>query len=78
MQGHRLEISSRYEPIEIVGVGAYGLVVSAIDTTTGGKVAIKKVDGLFEDLVDAKRILREIRLMRCLDHENVGNFQETS
>lgn len=74
IKGQHFEISSRYEPIQVVGVGAYGVVVSATDKTTGESVAIKKVDGIFDDLVDAKRILREIRLMRILNHENVGTL----
>jgi serine/threonine protein kinase len=35
------------------------------------KVAIKKVPNAFDDLVDAKRILREIKLLRYFDHENI-------
>jgi mitogen-activated protein kinase 1/3 len=34
-------------------------------------VAIKKIPGAFEDLIDAKRIVREIRLLRHFNHENV-------
>jgi mitogen-activated protein kinase 1/3 len=34
-------------------------------------VAIKKIPGAFEDLIDAKRIVREIRLLRHFSHENV-------
>jgi serine/threonine protein kinase len=40
--------------------GSYGFVVSAIDAVTGNKVAIKKVKETFADVVDAKRILREL------------------
>ena len=40
--------------------GSYGFVVSAIDTITNRKVAIKKVKDCFTDVVDAKRILREL------------------
>jgi len=35
------------------------------------KVAIKKVGKAFDDLVDAKRILREIRLLSYFDHDNI-------
>jgi hypothetical protein len=38
-------------------------------------VAIKKISDVFgkeADVVDAKRILREIRLMRHFHHENVS------
>jgi mitogen-activated protein kinase 1/3 len=39
---------------------------------SGQKVAIKKITDTFSDLVDAKRILREIKLLRHFDgHENV-------
>jgi serine/threonine protein kinase len=39
---------------------------------TNEKVAIKKIPRAFDDVVDAKRILREIKLLRHFDHENVG------
>lgn len=34
------------------------------------KVAIKKLHKI-EDLVDAKRVLREIRILRSMQHENI-------
>ena len=49
----------------------YCLFRSALDKETGNKVAIKKVTRAFEDPVDAKRILREIKLMKQFTHENV-------
>ena len=39
--------------------------------TNGQKVAIKRINNLFEDLIDCKRILREISLLMMLDHPNV-------
>jgi serine/threonine protein kinase len=45
---------------------------SALDKSTGNKIAIKKVSRAFDDPVDAKRILREIKLMKKFSHENVG------
>ena len=45
-----------------MGQGAYGIVVSANDLITNKKVAIKKVHNAFADLIDAKRIIREIKL----------------
>ncbi|CAE7888988.1 erkA, partial [Symbiodinium sp. KB8] len=65
------EVSTRYQIRKPIGHGAYGVVVSALDTQTGKKVAIKKIPNCFGDITDAKRILREIRLMRHFDHENV-------
>ncbi|KAF1321106.1 Cmgc/mapk protein kinase, partial [Globisporangium splendens] len=41
----------------------------------GRKVAIKKITDVFDDLTDAKRILREMKLLRHLGvHENVINI----
>ena len=36
---------------------------SALDHSIKAKVAIKKVPKAFEDLIDAKRIVREIKLL---------------
>jgi mitogen-activated protein kinase 1/3 len=35
------------------------------------KVAIKKIPKAFDDLVDAKRIVREIKLLGFFDHDNI-------
>ena len=42
-----------------------------MDSETNKEVAIKKVPRAFDDTVDAKRILREIKLMKKFCHENV-------
>ena len=59
-------ILDKYEPTQVLGQGSYGKVIAAIDKTTKKKVAIKKVNELFEDLVDSKRVLREITLLRFM------------
>eukprot|EP01018_Ginkgo_biloba_P010925 Gb_12952 [translate_table: standard] len=63
--------ANRYKIQEVVGKGSYGVVCSAIDTHTGEKVAIKKINGIFEHVSDATRILREIKLLRLLRHPDV-------
>ena len=51
--------------------------MQAKDTKNNNKkVAIKRFSNVFEDLVDAKRILREIVLLRMLKHENLVNIVE--
>jgi serine/threonine protein kinase len=60
------EIEDKYEPIKAVGKGAYGVVCSARNKETGEKVAIKKITNAFENLIDARRTLREMMLLRCL------------
>lgn len=65
------QVDAKYELIKSIGHGAYGVVISAVNRETGQKVAIKKITRAFDDLVDAKRILREITLLRKFSHDNV-------
>lgn len=69
--GTEFVLDTRYELIKPIGHGAYGVVISAMDHVAGHKVAIKKCPNAFEDLVDAKRIVREIRLLMHFRHENI-------
>ncbi|EGZ17569.1 hypothetical protein PHYSODRAFT_503206 [Phytophthora sojae] len=69
------EVRSHYVNLRPVGGGSYGIVCSAEDTLRGRKVAIKKITDVFDDLTDAKRILREMKLLRHLGvHENIINI----
>ncbi|KAL1554757.1 Mitogen-activated protein kinase 8 [Salvia divinorum] len=63
--------ASRYQVQEVVGKGSYGVVGSAIDTHNGERVAIKKINDVFEHVSDATRILREIKLLRLLRHPDI-------
>ncbi|GFY96374.1 protein kinase superfamily protein [Actinidia rufa] len=63
--------ASQYEIQEVVGKGSYGVVAAAIDTHTGERVAIKKMNDVFEHVSDATRILREIKLLRLLRHPDI-------
>ncbi len=57
--------------IRPIGHGAYGVVVAVNDTVTKRHLAIKRINKAFEDPIDGKRILREIKLMKRWTHENV-------
>lgn len=65
------EILDHYHPTEVLGQGAYATVCAAVDARTQDKVAIKKNRGIFDRLSDAKRILREIKLLACFDSPDV-------
>ena len=67
----QFEIDERYAPIKAIGKGAYGVVCSAKDALSGDKVAIKKITNAFDNLTDARRTLREMKLLRHLKHENI-------
>ena len=70
-RGSEFEVAQRYSLIKGVGKGAYGVVCSCRDTAGGSKVAIKKVVDPFDVDEDAKRTLREIKLLRFLNHDNI-------
>jgi len=70
------EVGSNYEIVKQVGSGSYGYVVQAIQKSTGKKVAIKRLNKIFEDVIDCKRILREVVLLRQLQHPNLVHIIE--
>ncbi|WOK93356.1 mitogen-activated protein kinase 9-like [Canna indica] len=63
--------ASQYQIQEVIGKGSYGVVAAAVDTHTGERVAIKKINDVFEHVSDATRILREIKLLRLLRHPDI-------
>ncbi|KAJ1689913.1 hypothetical protein LUZ63_014068 [Rhynchospora breviuscula] len=63
--------ANRYQIHEVIGKGSYGVVAAATDTHTGERVAIKKINDVFEHVSDATRILREIKLLRLLRHPDI-------
>ena len=63
-------VSDHYQVLEIVGEGAYGVVRSAIHTPTNQKVAIKKIEP-FERSMLCLRTLRELKLLKHFNHENI-------
>ncbi|KAK4856622.1 hypothetical protein QYF36_019383 [Acer negundo] len=70
--GNIFEVTAKYKPpIMPIGKGAYGIVCSALNSETNEHVAIKKIANAFDNRIDAKRTLREIKLLRHMDHENV-------
>mmetsp|Transcript_22754 Transcript_22754/g.34655 ORF Transcript_22754/g.34655 Transcript_22754/m.34655 type:complete len:369 (-) Transcript_22754:40-1146(-) len=69
--GSTFDVTSKYQLVKRLGEGSYGVVVSAKDKVTGKKVAIKKMVDAIEDVQDAKRVLRELKLLRHFrGHEN--------
>ncbi|EFC37688.1 predicted protein [Naegleria gruberi] len=73
IEGVQFLLPVRYEPIECVGKGAYGIVISAVDKLMNRKVAIKKIEAVFKkEKFFQKRIMREIKiLIHCKGHPNI-------
>ena len=72
------DIPKRYEVVDILGHGAYGIVVAARDQEVpkgasgeDNLVAIKKIVKAFEHRVFSLRTYRELKIQRLLEHENI-------
>ncbi|KAK7184616.1 mitogen-activated protein kinase [Paraphaeosphaeria sporulosa] len=63
-------VSEQYDIQDVVGEGAYGVVCSALHKPSGQKVAIKKITP-FDHSMFCLRTLREMKLLRYFNHENI-------
>lgn len=57
--------------IKKIGHGAFGAVWSVIDPRTQKKVALKRMQHIFQNLGSCKRVFREIMLLGSFNHDNV-------
>ncbi|CAO2814399.1 unnamed protein product [Amaranthus hypochondriacus] len=75
--GNLFEVTTKYRPpIMPIGRGAYGIVCSVLNSETKEMVAMKKIANAFDNYMDAKRTLREIKILRHFDHENVIGLRD--
>ncbi|KAM6184705.1 mitogen-activated protein kinase 7 [Rhynchocyon petersi] len=65
------DVGEEYEVIETIGNGAYGVVSSARRRLTGQQVAIKKIPNAFDVVTNAKRTLRELKILKHFKHDNI-------
>lgn len=72
------ETQGRYIFIKLIGQGSYGVVFSAQNRYTGQPVAVKRIQQIFRSIADSKRILREIKILSHLKHDNITNILDVS
>ena len=70
MEGASPDGRARYRDATTSG-RAYSVVARATDTATGTTAAIKRISEVFYDAHEAKKVLREIRLLRDFEHPNI-------
>lgn len=69
--------ANRYVVEKVIGEGAYGVVVCAVDRTNGEKVAVKRIKRVLDSAGMATRILRELKFLRFLHaHENIISVKD--
>ena len=69
-------VGPNYEIIKQLGSGSYGMVCEGRHIPSNERVAIKHVDKIFDDIIDCKRLLREISILRYLNHPNIVKIRE--
>lgn len=75
MNIHGFDLGPRYMDLRPLGYGGNGLVFSAVDTDCDKRVAVKKI--VLTDPQSVKHALREIKIIRRLDHDNIVKVFET-
>ncbi|XP_061230690.1 mitogen-activated protein kinase 7 [Neopsephotus bourkii] len=70
------EVGEEYDVIETIGTGAYGVVSSARRRDTGQQVAIKKIPNAFDVVTNAKRTLRELKILKHFKHDNIIGIKD--
>jgi len=65
------QILRKYEVIQRLGRGAYGVVWKAMDKKRKQIVAVKKIFDAFQNRTDAQRTFREVCFLQSLEHENI-------
>uniref|UniRef100_A0ACB8EP26 Mitogen-activated protein kinase 4 n=1 Tax=Sphaerodactylus townsendi TaxID=933632 RepID=A0ACB8EP26_9SAUR len=68
------DLGCRFINFRPLGFGANGLVLSAVDSRSCRKVAVKKI--AINDAQSMKHAFREIKIIRRLDHENIVKVYE--
>ena len=65
-------VQRKYDIVQKLGKGAYGIVWRAQDKKTKEVVALKKIFDAFQNATDAQRTFREIMfLQEMADHEHI-------
>uniref|UniRef100_A0A3P8WUZ8 Mitogen-activated protein kinase n=1 Tax=Cynoglossus semilaevis TaxID=244447 RepID=A0A3P8WUZ8_CYNSE len=72
----KFDVGEEYDVIETIGTGAYGVVSSARRRDNGQQVAIKKISNAFEVVTNAKRTLRELKILKHFKHDNIIAIQD--
>ena len=67
---------NKYDVIDIVGEGAYGVVLKCKHKETHEFVAIKKFKESEDDDAVRRTTIRELKVLRQLKHQNIVNLIE--
>lgn len=75
-RAHQLHQMEKYQKIEKIGEGAYGIVYKAKNRSTGELVALKKIRLEAEDEGIPSTAIREISILKELEHPNIVRLHD--
>mmetsp|Transcript_30757 Transcript_30757/g.100106 ORF Transcript_30757/g.100106 Transcript_30757/m.100106 type:complete len:770 (+) Transcript_30757:88-2397(+) len=67
---------NKYEVLNVIGEGAYGVVLKCRNKETGEIVAVKRFKESDDDEIVRKTTLREVKVLRSLRQDNIVNLKE--
>ncbi|KAI8472325.1 MAG: kinase-like domain-containing protein [Monoraphidium minutum] len=71
IDGATWAVGARYQLLKQLGEGSFSQVCLAVDRDTGEKVALKRIPDVLNSLENAKRVLREVCILRRMDHPGI-------
>jgi mitogen-activated protein kinase 1/3 len=70
------QVGSRYKLLRVLGYGSFSCVCLALDTATGEEVALKRIGDVLHSPDQAKRVLRELSILRRTCHPNLVGLRD--
>lgn len=69
-------MGKRYSLQKVLGYGSFSCVCLALDNSTGERVALKRIGDVLHSADQAKRVLREIAILRRTSHPNLIGLRD--
>lgn len=69
------ELPQGFKMVKKLGQGAYGKVMHVLHMPSGGEFACKRFEYVFGDEQRARRLIREVQILRALKHPCCNNLK---
>lgn len=76
VDGQTWQVGTRYTLKRVLGCGSFSSVVSALDNDTHEQVALKRIPDVLANAENAKRVLREVCILRRLAHPHIIGLKD--
>ncbi|CAG9462421.1 unnamed protein product [Pedinophyceae sp. YPF-701] len=77
VHGQQWRVPERYKLERVLGTGSYSSVCLALDRATGRHVALKRIPNVLASCEQARRVVREVCILRRLSHPHIVGLHDT-